>query len=213
MLGRKRRFFLLQLGYCPQCSAWLFPWQVQHSQSNHIDRYLVCGERYQALRDAVGRAMMEGTAQGLLEAEKVQPSPPSRPLLGPVLTRPLLGFGWLQLGVPVGSVCSHGGTWGLLLGGHCGLCSSTRFLYFPTCLPHHCSWDSSGLFPATSLVLFQASSGSPALESAHLLLAIFREVTALYGARDPSLHPKQQVGCSPLEACDKPASWMRMKGI
>uniref|UniRef100_U3KDA3 RING-type E3 ubiquitin transferase n=1 Tax=Ficedula albicollis TaxID=59894 RepID=U3KDA3_FICAL len=30
------------------------------------------------------------------------------------------------------------------------------------------------------------------LESAHLLLAIFREVTALYGAGDPSLHPKQQ---------------------
>lgn len=138
MLGRKRRFFLLQLGYCLQCSAWPFPWQVQHSQSNHIDRYLVCGERYQALRDAVGRAMMEGTAQGLLEAEKVQPSPPSRPLLGSVLTRPLLGFGWLQLSVPVGSVCSHGGTWGLLLGGHCGLCSSTRFLYFPTRLPHHC---------------------------------------------------------------------------
>uniref|UniRef100_A0A8C3ET01 RING-type E3 ubiquitin transferase n=1 Tax=Corvus moneduloides TaxID=1196302 RepID=A0A8C3ET01_CORMO len=85
--------------------SWVFP--VQHSQSNHIDRYLVCGERYRALRDAVGRAMIEGTAQGLLEAEKVQPSPPS-------------------------------------------------------------------------------------LESAYLLLAIFREVTALYGARDPSLHPKQQ---------------------
>uniref|UniRef100_A0A8D2MIK3 RING-type E3 ubiquitin transferase n=1 Tax=Zonotrichia albicollis TaxID=44394 RepID=A0A8D2MIK3_ZONAL len=37
----------------------------------------------------------------------------------------------------------------------------------------------------------QASSSPPALESAHLLLAIFREVTALYG--NPSLHPKQQV--------------------
>ncbi|XP_048179403.1 E3 ubiquitin-protein ligase RNF213 isoform X1 [Corvus hawaiiensis] len=91
--------------------SWVFPaeilQQVQHSQSNHIDRYLVCGERYRALRDAVGRAMIEGTAQGLLEAEK-------------------------------------------------------------------------------------ASGSSPALESAYLLLAIFREVTALYGARDPSLHPKQQ---------------------
>uniref|UniRef100_H0YXY1 Ring finger protein 213 n=1 Tax=Taeniopygia guttata TaxID=59729 RepID=H0YXY1_TAEGU len=30
-------------------------------ESNHIDRYLVCGERYRALRDAVGQAMMEGT--------------------------------------------------------------------------------------------------------------------------------------------------------
>uniref|UniRef100_A0A674GZS2 RING-type E3 ubiquitin transferase n=1 Tax=Taeniopygia guttata TaxID=59729 RepID=A0A674GZS2_TAEGU len=49
------------LAGCPQCCAWLFPWQVQHSQSNHIDRYLVCGERYRALRDAVGQAMMEGT--------------------------------------------------------------------------------------------------------------------------------------------------------
>nr|XP_030143221.3 LOW QUALITY PROTEIN: E3 ubiquitin-protein ligase RNF213 [Taeniopygia guttata] len=92
----------------PQFS-WVFPAeileQVQHSQSNHIDRYLVCGERYRALRDAVGQAMMEGTAQGLLEAQ-------------------------------------------------------------------------------------QASSSPPALESAHLLLAIFREVTALYG--DPSLRPKQQ---------------------
>uniref|UniRef100_A0A8C3EPZ3 RING-type E3 ubiquitin transferase n=1 Tax=Corvus moneduloides TaxID=1196302 RepID=A0A8C3EPZ3_CORMO len=75
---------------------------------------------------------------------------------------------------------------------HCGLCSSTRFLYLPTCILYHCSWDSSGLSPATSLVLLQASGSSPALESAYLLLAIFREVTALYGARDPSLHPKQQ---------------------
>lgn len=87
------------------------------------------------------------------------------------------------------------------------------FFTFPPAYPITAGWDSSGLFPATSLVLLQVSSGSPALESAHLLLAIFREVTALYGARDPSLHPKQQVGCSPLEACDKPASWMRMKGI
>ncbi|XP_041331793.1 E3 ubiquitin-protein ligase RNF213-like, partial [Pyrgilauda ruficollis] len=92
----------------PQFS-WVFPaeilQQVQHSQSNHIDQYLVCGERYRALRDAVGRAMMEGTAQGLLEAQ-------------------------------------------------------------------------------------EASSSSPALKSAYLLLAIFREVTALYG--NPSLHPKKQ---------------------
>ncbi|XP_064532292.1 E3 ubiquitin-protein ligase RNF213 isoform X2 [Pseudopipra pipra] len=90
---------------------WVFPAeilrQVQSSQANPIDRYLACGERYRALRDAVGRAMVEGTAEGLLQAEK-------------------------------------------------------------------------------------ASSSSPAVESVHLLLALFREVTALYGARDPSLHPKQQ---------------------
>ncbi|NWZ10455.1 RN213 ligase, partial [Agelaius phoeniceus] len=89
--------------------SWVFPaeilQQVQHSQSNHIDRYLVYGEQYQALRDAVGQAMMEGTAQRLLEAQ-------------------------------------------------------------------------------------QASNSPPALESAHLLLAIFREVTALYG--NPDLHPKRQ---------------------
>lgn len=51
--------------------------QVQDSQSKHMDRFLVCGERYRALRDAVARAMMEGTAQGLLQAQ-VQPTAPSR---------------------------------------------------------------------------------------------------------------------------------------
>ncbi|KAM3660653.1 E3 ubiquitin-protein ligase RNF213 [Ammospiza maritima maritima] len=61
--------------------SWVFPaeilQQVQHSQSHHIDRYLVCGERYRALRDAVGRAMMEGTAQGLLQAQQASSSPPA----------------------------------------------------------------------------------------------------------------------------------------
>ncbi|XP_053850563.1 E3 ubiquitin-protein ligase RNF213 [Vidua macroura] len=61
--------------------SWVFPeeilQQVQHSQSNRIDRYLVCGERYRALRDAVGQAMMEGTAQGLLEAQQASRSPPA----------------------------------------------------------------------------------------------------------------------------------------
>uniref|UniRef100_A0A8B9ME63 RING-type E3 ubiquitin transferase n=1 Tax=Accipiter nisus TaxID=211598 RepID=A0A8B9ME63_9AVES len=33
---------------------------------------------------------------------------------------------------------------------------------------------------------------SPVVRSVHLLLAIFREVTALYGVSDSSLHPKQQ---------------------
>uniref|UniRef100_A0A803VP92 RING-type E3 ubiquitin transferase n=1 Tax=Ficedula albicollis TaxID=59894 RepID=A0A803VP92_FICAL len=59
----------------------------------------------------------------------------------------------------------------------------------------------SGLSPATSLLLPQAPSNPPALESAHLLLAIFREVTALYGAGDPSLHPKQQVMTEFIQSC------------
>uniref|UniRef100_A0A8D2MKY7 RING-type E3 ubiquitin transferase n=1 Tax=Zonotrichia albicollis TaxID=44394 RepID=A0A8D2MKY7_ZONAL len=59
--------------------SWVFP--VQHSQYNHMDRYLVYGERYWALRDAVGRAMMEGTAQGLLEASSSPPALESAHLL------------------------------------------------------------------------------------------------------------------------------------
>ncbi|XP_061866845.1 E3 ubiquitin-protein ligase RNF213 isoform X2 [Colius striatus] len=90
---------------------WVFPveilQQLQNSQSKHIDRYLVCGEDYRALRDAVGKAMIQCETEDLLKAEK-------------------------------------------------------------------------------------ASSSSSAVQSVHLLLAVFREVTALYGASDSSLHPKQQ---------------------
>ncbi|KAM6403591.1 E3 ubiquitin-protein ligase RNF213-like [Rhynochetos jubatus] len=90
---------------------WVFPveilQQVRHSQSNPIDRYLACGENYRVLRDAVGKSMIEGKTEALIEAEK-------------------------------------------------------------------------------------ASSSSPAVQSVHLLLAIFREVTALYGVSDSNLHPKQQ---------------------
>ncbi|KAM6050451.1 E3 ubiquitin-protein ligase RNF213 isoform 2-T2 [Chlamydotis macqueenii] len=90
---------------------WVFPvevlQQVRNSQSNHIDRYLACGENYRVLRDAVGKAMIECKTEGLLEAEK-------------------------------------------------------------------------------------ARSSSPAVQAVHLLLAIFREVTALYGVSDSNLHPKQQ---------------------
>uniref|UniRef100_A0A8C0FUW2 RING-type E3 ubiquitin transferase n=1 Tax=Bubo bubo TaxID=30461 RepID=A0A8C0FUW2_BUBBB len=54
---------------------WVFPveilQQVQNSQTNHIDRYLACGESYRGLRDAVGKAMIECRTEGLLEAEKV----------------------------------------------------------------------------------------------------------------------------------------------
>ncbi|KAK4812085.1 hypothetical protein QYF61_026917 [Mycteria americana] len=38
----------------------------------------------------------------------------------------------------------------------------------------------------------KVSSSSPAVQSVHLLLAIFREVTALYGVSDSTLHPKQR---------------------
>ncbi|XP_068511209.1 E3 ubiquitin-protein ligase RNF213 [Anas acuta] len=38
----------------------------------------------------------------------------------------------------------------------------------------------------------KASSSSPAVQAVHLLLAIFREVTVLYGVNDSNLHPKQQ---------------------
>ncbi|PKU34399.1 hypothetical protein llap_15296 [Limosa lapponica baueri] len=90
---------------------WVFPKeilrQVQNSQSNHIDRYLACGENYRVLRDAVGKAMIECKTEGLLEAEK-------------------------------------------------------------------------------------ASRSSPVVRSVHMLLALFREVTALYGVSDSNLHPKQQ---------------------
>lgn len=60
---------------CSVCGAHrgLFPLQVQSSQSNHIDRYLACGENYRALRDAVGQAMIECETEALLEAEKVGP--------------------------------------------------------------------------------------------------------------------------------------------
>uniref|UniRef100_A0A8C0FVX5 RING-type E3 ubiquitin transferase n=1 Tax=Bubo bubo TaxID=30461 RepID=A0A8C0FVX5_BUBBB len=84
---------------------WVFP--VQNSQTNHIDRYLACGESYRGLRDAVGKAMIECRTEGLLEAEK-------------------------------------------------------------------------------------ASASSLPVQRVHLLLAVFREVTALYGVSDSNLRPKQQ---------------------
>ncbi|XP_064006836.1 E3 ubiquitin-protein ligase RNF213 [Pogoniulus pusillus] len=90
---------------------WVFPveilQQAEHAQSNHMDRFLLCGKNYRVLRDAVGKAMIDCETEALLEAEKV-------------------------------------------------------------------------------------SGSSPAVQSVHLLLAIFREVTTLYGASNSSLHPKQQ---------------------
>ncbi|XP_068769747.1 E3 ubiquitin-protein ligase RNF213 isoform X2 [Struthio camelus] len=90
---------------------WVFPveilQQIQHNQSNQIDRYLACGKNYRVLRDVVGKAMIEFKIEDLLEAEK-------------------------------------------------------------------------------------ARSSSPPVRSVHLLLAIFREVTTLYGVSDSNLHPRQQ---------------------
>lgn len=72
MVPAKSRFRLVQwLVHIHSTHCGLFPLQVRHSQSNHIDRYLVCGKNYKALRDAVGKVMIECKPQGLLEAEKV----------------------------------------------------------------------------------------------------------------------------------------------
>ncbi|KAL0993465.1 hypothetical protein UPYG_G00108340 [Umbra pygmaea] len=46
---------------------WLFPDKVlqQNEDSSQIDQYLVCGEDYKTIRDAVAKAMMEGKVDGL----------------------------------------------------------------------------------------------------------------------------------------------------
>uniref|UniRef100_A0A452ISC9 RING-type E3 ubiquitin transferase n=1 Tax=Gopherus agassizii TaxID=38772 RepID=A0A452ISC9_9SAUR len=80
---------------------------LQRDQPSQIDRYLVCGENYRVLRDAVGKAMIECEMKGVAEAQKA---------------------------------CN--------------------------------------------------SSGSA--QAVHLLLAIFRELTALYGCRNTSLHPRKE---------------------
>ncbi|CAB1350132.1 unnamed protein product, partial [Coregonus sp. 'balchen'] len=49
---------------------WLFPAEVlQHNEDgSQIDQYLVCGEDYKTIRDAVAKAMMEGKIEGLDKA-------------------------------------------------------------------------------------------------------------------------------------------------
>ncbi|XP_019338481.2 E3 ubiquitin-protein ligase RNF213 isoform X2 [Alligator mississippiensis] len=91
-------------------SGWIFPEEIiqqQREQPSQIDRYLVCGESYRVLRDAVGKAMLACKMEGIAAAQ--------------------------------------------------GACNSPK--------------------PA---------------QAVHLLLAIFREVTVLYGCKNPSLHPKQE---------------------
>lgn len=74
------------------------------------------------------------------------------------------------------------------------------------------SCDSCRLLCSWAVVL-QAPGSPPAARSVHLLLALFREVTALYRVPDSNLHPKQQVRCFTSEACDKHASLIRMNDI
>uniref|UniRef100_A0A663M6R8 Uncharacterized protein n=1 Tax=Athene cunicularia TaxID=194338 RepID=A0A663M6R8_ATHCN len=70
-------------------------------------------------------------------------------------------------------------------------CLEVRALGRPAeaCVSRSCP-DSLG--SAMSLLLLQAAASSPAVGRVHLLLAVFREVTALYGVSDSNLHPKQQ---------------------
>uniref|UniRef100_A0A669PUC8 RING-type E3 ubiquitin transferase n=2 Tax=Phasianus colchicus TaxID=9054 RepID=A0A669PUC8_PHACC len=53
--------------------------------------------------------------------------------------------------------------------------------------------------PEDLLEAEKASGSTPAVRSVHLLLAIFREVTALHGFIDSSFHPKQQQVCAVTE--------------
>ncbi|CDQ98773.1 unnamed protein product, partial [Oncorhynchus mykiss] len=52
---------------------WLFPAEVlqQNEDGSQIDQYLVCGEDYKTIRDAVAKAMMEGKIEGLDNACEV----------------------------------------------------------------------------------------------------------------------------------------------
>uniref|UniRef100_UPI003AABD3E1 E3 ubiquitin-protein ligase rnf213-alpha n=1 Tax=Centroberyx gerrardi TaxID=166262 RepID=UPI003AABD3E1 len=52
--------------------VWLFPEEVlqQSQEGSPIDQYLVCGEAYKTIRDAVAKAMMEGKVDGLEETCK-----------------------------------------------------------------------------------------------------------------------------------------------
>ncbi|KAJ7989846.1 hypothetical protein DPEC_G00308720 [Dallia pectoralis] len=49
---------------------WLFPGEVlqQNGGSSQIDQFLVCGEDYKTIRDAVAKAMMDGKVDGLDQA-------------------------------------------------------------------------------------------------------------------------------------------------
>ncbi|KAM3924826.1 E3 ubiquitin-protein ligase RNF213-like [Leptodactylus fuscus] len=51
--------------------AWLFPRamiQNKDTQTNQIDQFLVCGDSYKAIRDGIGRAMIEGKEEWIQKA-------------------------------------------------------------------------------------------------------------------------------------------------
>uniref|UniRef100_A0A8C3XRT9 RING-type E3 ubiquitin transferase n=1 Tax=Chelydra serpentina TaxID=8475 RepID=A0A8C3XRT9_CHESE len=73
---------------------WVFPAEIiqqvkQRDRPAQIDRYLVCGENYRDLRDAVGKAMIECKMKGVAEALKVR-------LFSPVSTDVPLWVGLTQ---------------------------------------------------------------------------------------------------------------------
>eukprot|EP00063_Salmo_salar_P083286 XP_014058121.1 PREDICTED: E3 ubiquitin-protein ligase RNF213-like isoform X2 [Salmo salar] len=59
---------------------WLFPAEVlqQNEVGSQIDQYLVCGEDYKTIRDAVAKAMMEGKIEGLDNACEGCKCPPQK---------------------------------------------------------------------------------------------------------------------------------------
>uniref|UniRef100_A0A8C4U1I3 Ring finger protein 213 n=1 Tax=Falco tinnunculus TaxID=100819 RepID=A0A8C4U1I3_FALTI len=65
-------------------------------------------------------------------------------------------------------------------------------IYTKLLSPFNDEVDETPIIRSVMLKLLLKYSSSPAVQSVHLLLAIFREVTALYGLSDSSLHPKQQ---------------------
>ncbi|KAJ8398812.1 hypothetical protein AAFF_G00420090 [Aldrovandia affinis] len=57
---------------------WLFPEAILEQESKQMDLYLVCGEDYQTIRDAVGKAILEGRTEGIDEACEKCTSPPAK---------------------------------------------------------------------------------------------------------------------------------------
>ncbi|CAH2291483.1 E3 ubiquitin- ligase RNF213 [Pelobates cultripes] len=57
---------------------WLFPPQIlrmQENQTNQIDLFLVCGNRYKCLRDGLGKALLEAGEETIVKAEEECKSP------------------------------------------------------------------------------------------------------------------------------------------
>lgn len=58
----------------PRVHGWVFCLWPQREQPSQIDRYLVCGESYRVLRDAVGKAMLACKMEGIAAAQGVRHS-------------------------------------------------------------------------------------------------------------------------------------------